>query len=90
MLRTLKRLGKAGRVKPPPLTLRKEKQVMENKVSNERFEKLTNKIDKIKDYNKRDYFRLLAEASFLYDSLGDFEECSEQVAKQLEQERKAK
>lgn len=63
---------------------------MKNKVSNERFDKLTNKIDKIKDYDKRDYLRLLAEASFLYDSLGDFEGCSEQVAKQLEKERKEK
>lgn len=79
-----------GRVKPPLTLTRKEKQVMENKVSNERFDKLTNKIDKIKDYDKRDYFRLLAEASFLYDSLGDFEGCSEQVEKQLEKERKEK
>ena len=63
---------------------------MENKVSNERFDKLTNKIDKIKDYDTRDYFRLLAEESFLYDSLGDFEGCSEQVEKQLEKERKVK
>ena len=59
-------------------------------VSEERFNKLSAKIDKIKDYDKRDYFRLLAEASFLYDSLGDFEGCSEQVEKQLEKERKAK
>ena len=59
-------------------------------ITNERFDKLTNKIDKIKDYDKRDYFRLLAEESFLYDSLGDFEGCSEQVEKQLGKERKAK
>lgn len=63
---------------------------MENKVSNERFDKLTSKINKIKDYDKRDYFRLLAEESFLYDSLGDFKGCSEQVEKQLEKERKVK
>lgn len=63
---------------------------MENKVSNERFDKLTSKIDKVKDYNKRSYFRLLAEASFLYDSLGDFDGCAEQVEKQLEKERKVK
>ena len=59
-------------------------------ITNERFNKLTNTIEKIKDYDKRDYFRLLAEASFLYDSLGDFEGCYEQVEKQLEKERKAK
>lgn len=63
---------------------------MENKVSNERFDKLTNKIDKIKDLDRREYLRLLAEASFLYDSLGDFEGCAEQVEKQLEKERKVK
>lgn len=32
---------------------------MGNKASNGRFDKLKNKIDKIKDYDKRDYFRLL-------------------------------
>lgn len=63
---------------------------MENKVSNERFDKLINKIDKVKNSDRRSYFRLLAEASFLYDSLGDFEGCAEQVEKQLEKERKAK
>ena len=63
---------------------------MENKVSNERFDKLTNKIDKVRNSDMRSYFRLLAEASFLYDSLGDFEGCYEQVEKQLEKERKAK
>lgn len=61
---------------------------MNSKVSNARFDKLTDKIDKVKDFDKRQYFRLWAEASFLYDSLGDFEECSEQVDKQLEKERK--